>query len=180
MVNGYKKIRQELVYKGHIVDVYKDILELPNGKEVEWDFVKHKGASAVVAVDHDGKILMVRQYRNSLDRMSIEIPAGGINVGEEPKAAAIRELEEEAGQRAGKVEHLVDAVTAIGFSNETIYIYVATDLVQTEQKLDEDEFVQIERYSLEELVGMILDGTIKDAKTITGILTYQAKMVGKN
>ena len=180
MVNGYKKIRQELVYKGHIVDVYKDILELPNGKEVEWDFVKHKGASAVVAVDHDGKILMVRQYRNSLDRMSIEIPAGGINVGEEPKAAAIRELEEEAGQRAGKVEHLVDAITAIGFSNETIYIYVATDLVQTEQKLDEDEFVQIERYSLEELVGMILDGTIKDAKTITGILTYQAKMVGKN
>ena len=178
-MKGYKKIRQELVYKGHIVDVYKDILELPNGKEVEWDFVKHKGASAVIAVDDDGKIIMVHQYRNSVDRMSLEIPAGGINEGEDPKTAAIRELEEEAGQKAGKIEHLVDAITAIGFCNEVVYIYLATELVETEQHLDEDEFVQIERYSVEELIDMIIEGKIKDAKTIAGVLTYKAKYIDK-
>lgn len=178
-MKGYKKIRQELVYKGHIVDVYKDILELPNGKEVEWDFVKHKGASAVIAVDDDGKIIMVHQYRNSVDRMSLEIPAGGINEGEDPKTAAIRELEEETGYRAGKVEHLVDAVTAIGFSNEIIYIYLATELTKTQQNLDEDEFVEIKKYSVEEIVQMILDGALKDAKTITGVLTYRAKFLQK-
>lgn len=179
MEKEYKKVRQELAYKGHIIDVYKDIVELPNGKQVEWDLVKHKGASAVVAVDQDGKIIMVRQYRNSLERMSLEIPAGGINEGEEPKMSALRELEEEAGQKAGKIEHLVDAITAIGFCNEVVYIYLATELVETEQHLDEDEFVQIERYSVEELIDMIIEGKIKDAKTIAGVLTYKAKYIDK-
>lgn len=171
----YRKIKQDLIYKGRIIELYKDTVELPNGKQVEWDFVKHKGASAVVAVDEDGKILMVRQYRNAIDRMSLEIPAGGINIGEESKVAALRELEEETGYRADKIEHLVDVLTAVGFTNETLYIYVATGLVKTEQNLDEDEFVTIERYELEELVSMIMNGTIKDAKTIAGIFAYREK-----
>lgn len=174
-MEGYKKIRQELAYKGHIIDVYKDILQLPNGNEVEWDFVKHKGASAVVAVDENGKILMVRQYRNAIDRMSLEIPAGGINEGEDPKKAAIRELEEETGYRAEKVENLVDVVTAIGFSNETVYTYLARGLKSSKQNLDEDEFIEIERYTVDELIEMIVQGKIKDAKTISGVLTYKAK-----
>lgn len=178
-MNGYKKIKQQLVHKGNIIDVYQDVIQLPNGKEVTWDFVKHKGAAAVVAIDEDGKIIMVHQYRNSVDRMSLEIPAGGINDGENSKEAAIRELEEETGYVAGNIELLVDAVTAIGFSNETIAIYVATDLTKTQQHLDEDEFVEIRTYDVEELVTMILDGKIKDAKTIAGVFAYRAKFLQK-
>ena len=96
-----KRIKRELVMKGTILDVYKDTMELPNGKTEEWDFVSHrKGAAAVVAVREDGKLLMVRQYRNALERMTLEIPAGARDsVTEDTKVCAARELEEETGYR---------------------------------------------------------------------------------
>lgn len=175
----YKKIKQDLVYKGNIIEVYKETVELPNGKQVHWDFVKHKGASAVIAIDEDDKIIMVRQYRNAIDRMSLEIPAGGIQIGEDPKVTALRELEEETGYQAKEIEHLMDVLTAVGFTNETLYLYVAKGLIKTEQHLDEDEFVTIERYGLEELIAMIMNGTIQDAKTIAGIFAYREKYVKK-
>lgn len=175
----YKKIKQDLVYKGNIIEVYKETVELPNEKQVHWDFVKHKGASAVIAIDEDDKIIMVRQYRNAIDRMSLEIPAGGIQIGEDPKVAALRELEEETGYQAKEIEHLMDVLTAVGFTNETLYLYVAKGLIKTEQHLDEDEFVTIERYGLEELIAMIMNGTIQDAKTIAGIFAYREKYVKK-
>lgn len=172
---GYKKLRQELMYQGTVVGMYKDIVELPNGKVVEWDLVKHKGAAAIIPVAEDGRILLVKQYRNALDRMTLEIPAGGINLGEEPRAAAIRELNEETGFHSECVDHLFDLVTAIGFCDETIYTYVARNLIPSHQNLDEDEFVEIIPYTLEEITNMILDGTIHDAKTIAGVLTYKNK-----
>ncbi len=175
----YKKIKQDLVYKGNIIEVYKETVELPNEKQVHWDFVKHKGASAVIAIDEDDKIIMVRQYRNAIDRMSLEIPAGGIQIGEDPKVTALRELEEETGYQAKEIEHLMDVLTAVGFTNETLYLYVAKGLIKTEQHLDEDEFVTIERYGLEELIAMIMNGTIQDAKTIAGIFAYREKYVKK-
>lgn len=175
----YKKIKQDLVYKGNIIEVYKETVELPNGKQVHWDFVKHKGASAVIAIDEDDKIIMVRQYRNAIDRMSLEIPAGGIQIGEDPKVTALRELEEETGYQAKEIEHLMDVLTAVGFTNETLYLYVTKGLIKTEQHLDEDEFVTIERYGLEELIAMIMNGTIQDAKTIAGIFAYREKYVKK-
>ena len=174
-VGQYKKIKQDLIYKGRIIELYKDTVELPNGKQVEWDFVKHKGASGIVAVDEEGRIYLVRQYRNSINRMSLELPAGGINVGEDPKNAALRELEEETGYKAGRIEHLIDITTAVGFTNEVLYLYVATDLVKTEQNLDEDEFVTIEKYELNELISMILRGEIQDAKTVAGVFAYREK-----
>lgn len=175
----YKKIKQDLVYKGNIIEVYKETVELPNEKQVHWDFVKHKGASAVIAIDEDDKIIMVRQYRNAIDRMSLEIPAGGIQIGEDPKVTALRELEEETGYQAKEIEHLMDVLTAVGFTNETLYLYVTKGLIKTEQHLDEDEFVTIERYGLEELIAMIMNGTIQDAKTIAGIFAYREKYVKK-
>ena len=95
MADEFKRLDRELVYKGSIVDFYKDTVKVPNGNVVKWDFIKHQGAAAVVPVMEDGRILMVRQYRNALDRYTLEIPAGGLNGPEEPTMeAAARELEE--------------------------------------------------------------------------------------
>jgi ADP-ribose pyrophosphatase len=130
----------------------------------------------MIPVDQDGKILMVRQYRNAIDNYTLEIPAGGLNSGEDNRTCAIRECEEETGYKAGEVHHLIDVFTTVAFSNEKICIYYTTDITPSKQNLDEDEFVSIERYSLEELTKMILNGEIPDAKTVAGILAYKAKI----
>lgn len=171
----YKKIKEELVYEGKIISVYKDYLELSNGNKVVWDLVKHKGAAAVIPVRDDGKILLVRQYRNALEEMTLEIPAGGLEQGEDPIECATRELEEETGFASKNVAHLVSTISAIGFCNERVHIYYATDLQVSKQNLDENEYVEIEAYSMDELVQMIDDGRIQDGKTIAGILAYKVK-----
>lgn len=169
-----KRIKKELVYKGAIVDFYKDFIQLPDGKIAEWDFVDHKGAAAVLPVTRDGKIVMVKQYRNALDRITLEIPAGGINPGETPYESAVRELTEETGYRSNKVSHLKDIVSAIGFCNETIYIYLAEELEYVSQNLDEDEFIDVCEYTLEEAMNLILSNRIIDGKTTAAVLTYYA------
>lgn len=171
-----KRIKRELEYKGQIVDFYSDYMQLPDGKEAKWDFIKHKGAAAIVAVDEDGKLYMVRQYRNAVEKNTLEIPAGALNPGEDTKTAAIRECEEEIGYVPKNVEHLLDLFTTVAFCNEKIGIYYCSGLKKTKQHLDEDEFVNVETYELEELVSMILDGTIQDAKTISAILAYKEKV----
>lgn len=175
-MDNYKRIKRELIRKGQIINYYSDSIELPNKKVAEWDFIEHKGAAAIVPVDHDGKIIMVRQYRNAIEKWSLEIPAGGLNPNEDMKTCAIRELEEETGYCSNHVEHLIDLYTTVAFCNEKIGIYYATDLIEAEQNLDEDEFVTVEKYSIEELTQFIFDGTIEDAKTIAAILAYRTKM----
>ncbi len=171
----YKRLRRDLVHQGRIIDYYSDTIEINQGKTTTFDFINHKGASAMVPVDDQGKILMVRQYRNAVDSYSLEIPAGGLNPGEDNETCAIRECEEETGYKAGEVHHLIDVYTTVAFSNEKICIYYTTGITPSKQNLDEDEFVTIERYSLEELTRMILDGEIKDAKTVAALLAYRAK-----
>ena len=136
MADEFKRLDRELVYKGSIIDFYKDTVQVPNGRVVKWDFIKHQGAAAVVPVTADGKLLLVRQYRNALDRYTLEIPAGGLNGPDEPtKEAAARELEEETGYRAGKIQWLITIRTTVAFCNEKIDIYVATDLIPGSQHL---------------------------------------------
>lgn len=172
----FKRLKRELVVKGSIIDYYQDTMQIPNGNIAKWDLVDHKGAAAVVAVRDDGKLLMVRQYRNALERETLEIPAGGLNGREEPTAvAAMRELEEETGYLCDKVELLTSIYTTVAFCNEKIDIYVAKNLKPGHQHLDEDEFINVEAYSPEELKEMILAGKIQDAKTICGILAYICK-----
>lgn len=176
----YKRLKRELVAKGAIIDYYRDTMLIPNGNTAQWDLIDHKGAAAVVAVREDGKLLMVRQYRNALERETLELPAGGLNGREEPTdAAAARELEEETGYTCGKMELLNSIYTTVAFCNEKIDIYLATELRHGKQHLDEDEYLNVEAYDLEELKQMIYDCRIQDAKTICGIMTYASKFSGQ-
>ena len=130
----------------------------------------------MVPVREDGKILMVRQYRNALDRYTLEIPAGGLNGIDEPtQVAAARELEEETGYRSENVDFLITIRTTVAFCNEKIDIYVAHNLIKSHQHLDEDEFINVEAYTIEELMDMIYDTTIQDSKTICALMTYAHK-----
>ena len=172
----YERIGRELIHKGAIIDYYQDTIKIPNGNIAKWDYIKHKGAAAVVAVKGDGKLLMVRQYRNALDRETLEIPAGGLNSVDEPTdIAAARELEEEAGYTAGKLELLISIRTTVAFCDEKIDVYLATDLKRSKQHLDEDEFLDVETYSIEELVQMVYDCKIQDSKTVAALLAYYNK-----
>ena len=172
----YERIGRELIHKGAIIDYYQDMIKIPNGNIAKWDYIKHKGAAAVVAVKEDGKLLMVRQYRNALDRETLEIPAGGLNSVDEPTdIAAARELEEEAGYTAGKLELLISIRTTVAFCDEKIDVYLATDLKRSKQQLDEDEFLDVETYSIEELVQMVYDCKIQDGKTVAALLAYYNK-----
>lgn len=171
-----KRINRELKYEGSIVKVYMDEVELPDGKIAKWDFINHDGAAAVVPVTDDGKILMVKQYRNALDRYTLEIPAGKLDDKlEETKVCAARELEEETGYKAGNLEFLITLRTWVAFTNEKIDVYVATDLIPTKQHLDEDEFIDVKAYELEELKEMIFRGELQDTKSISAILAYDVK-----
>lgn len=176
MAEEFKRLSRDLVYQGSIIDYYKDTVQVPNGNVVKWDFIGHKGAAAVVPVRDDGKILMVRQYRNALDRYTLEVPAGGLNGVDEPtKDAAARELEEETGYRSENLDFLVSIRTTVAFCNEKIDIYVARDLIKSHQNLDEDEFINVEAYTVEELMEKIYNCTIEDSKTICAIMAYAHK-----
>lgn len=175
-MENYERLGRELIHKGAIIDYYQDTIRVSNGNVVKWDLIDHKGAAAVVAVQNDGRLLMVRQYRNALDRETLEIPAGGLNSVDEPTSvAAVRELEEETGYVAGKMELLLTLRTTVAFCNEKIDVYLATDLKPGSQNLDEDEFLNVESHDLEELIQMIYDCKIQDGKTVSALLAYKEK-----
>lgn len=171
-----KRLNRELVYKGHIIDMYKDTVKIPNGNIAEWDFIGHKGAAAVLPVLKNGNVLMVRQYRNALDRYTLEIPAGGLESPDEPMIdCAARELEEETGYKSDNLEILLSLHTTVAFCNEKIEVFLARDLVKTSQHLDEDEYIDVEEHSIEELLEAVYSGKIEDSKTVSAILAYYSK-----
>ena len=171
------RINRELKYSGTLFEVYSDTISIPNGNIAHWDFIKHKGAAAVIPITDDGKVVMVRQYRNALDRETLEIPAGGLNPDEPTIDAAARELEEETGYRSNDLELLITVATTVAFCNEMIDIYLARNLIQSKQNLDEDEYVEVEEYTVDELTDMIYAGKINDSKTIAAIMAYKDKYV---
>ena len=172
----FERLKRELIHKGAIIDIYKDYVRTPAGHVAEWDFIGHKGAAAVVPVTEDGKLLMVRQYRNAIDRYTIEIPAGGRDsLEEETVVCAARELEEETGFRSENLELLIRLKTAVAYCNEFIDVYVARDLIPSRQHLDEDEFINVQAFSLEELCQRIYAGEIQDAKTVAAIMAFYGK-----
>jgi ADP-ribose pyrophosphatase len=172
-----KRLKRDLIHKGNIISFYEDTMQIPNGNVVKWDFVAHQGAAAVVAVRDDGKLIMVRQYRNALERVTLELPAGCVDYPGEPGIdAARRELIEETGFAAESFELLISIYTTVAFCNEKIDIYVAKGLKPGKQDLDEDEFINVEAYELDELCRMIYACEIQDSKTVAAIMAYKNKV----
>ncbi|MDE6209073.1 MAG: NUDIX hydrolase [Lachnospiraceae bacterium] len=176
-----ERISRELIHKGAVIDFYQDKVKDENGLVKTYDSIIHKGAAAVVAVKDDGKILMVKQYRNILDRFTIELPAGGKDTTDEPSVVcAARELEEETGYITDDLELLLSIRTTVAFCNEAIDIYIARNLKTSKQNLDEGEFIDVYEYDIEELIQMIYECKIQDSKTVCALLAYYNKFVKNN
>lgn len=170
---SYEVKNSQVVYKGKVFNIEKDVITLPDGRETTRETVIHGGAAAMIPIDNEGKIIFVRQYRHSAKREVLEIPAGTIEQGEDPYDCAIREIEEETSYKAGKMTPLLKMYSAIGFCSEVIHIYIAEDLVKGEFHMDEDEFITTERYTLDESISLIEKGEICDSKTISAIFAYK-------
>ena len=182
MSEDVKRMGRELAYQGTVLKVYKDHMKFSNRNTEDWDFIHHDGAAAVIPVMDDGKILMVKQYRNALERDTLEIPAGKLDdPDEEGIVCASRELKEETGYSSDDLEWLLTIRTTVAFCDERIEVFVARNLIPGEQHLDEDEFVDVKAYKLEELKEMIFEGKIQDSKTMAAILAYESKYLhGQN
>lgn len=171
----FKRLNRTLSYQGKILKVYTDQVEV-NGRESNWDYIHHNGGAAVVPVTEEGKILMVKQYRNALDRFTLEIPAGALDsVRESGMECVARELEEETGYIAKSIEWLISTNSWAAFTNEKVEIFVARDLVPSKQNFDEEESIELQTYTLDELKDKIFSGEITDSKTVAGILAYAVK-----
>jgi ADP-ribose pyrophosphatase len=163
------------VYKGKVFDIRID--EIRDGDVLyKREIVVHKGSAVIIPVFEDGTVALVRQYRHAAGKHLLEICAGTLNVGEDPKLGAIRELEEEIGVRAIKVEKLTEFFVSPGFLTERMHVYLATELTEVGQKLEEDELLTIERHAFPALFEMIRTGEIEDAKTIAGVLLAGSKL----
>ena len=167
-----KTLKRESKFKGHIFEVAVDEVLLPDGKTAGRELIFHKGAVAVLAVTPEGKIIIVKQYRKAIEAVSYEIPAGKLEVGEagDEMAAAARDL-----------ELIYEFYTAIGFCNERIKLYVATNLkpVENPRPLDDDEFLELYELTYEECMELVASGAIQDAKTIIALQYYALHFGGK-
>ncbi|WP_127069446.1 MULTISPECIES: NUDIX hydrolase [unclassified Veillonella] len=164
-----RKLSSEMKFDGKLIKVTYDIAEV-NGKEAWREVVHHPGASAIVAIDEDNRIIMEKQFRYALNDYLLEVPAGKLDAGEDPLVCAKRELEEETGIIASEWISLGTIATSPGFCNEVIHLYVAKGLSKGEIHWDEDEYVEVERYTFDELLQRISEEKIKDSKTLSALL----------
>ena len=171
-MNGYELINKKCVYQGNVMDFYECDIGLPDGKKAKWDLVQHNGGAAVLPIDEDGNFIMVRQYRLGVNRELLEIPAGKAEAGEDRLATVRREMEEEIGYVAKDIRHLLTFAPAPAYSEEVTDVFVATGLTKTETNPDVDEFLQVERCCLEDVVNGIANGDIIDGKTIAAVMAY--------
>ena len=165
-----KTLCKNYVYKGKILSLRKDDVILPNGQQAIREVVEHSGGSAIYC-EIDGKILLVKQYRYPYEKEIWEIPAGKVNPGESPEQTAVRELEEEGGIIAERVEKMFDVYPTPAYTSEIIRIYRAVGLTKSKQRLDDDEFLDSQWIDKEQVVKMIYDGEINDSKTIIAVLS---------
>jgi ADP-ribose pyrophosphatase len=162
-------LSSENIYGGKVLDIRID--EIRDGDVTyKREIVVHKGSAVVIPVFEDGTVALVRQYRHAAGKFLLEICAGTLNEGEDPKLGAIRELEEEVGVTAAKIEKLTEFYVSPGFLTEKMHVFLATELTETQQNLEEDEILTIERHSFPALLEMIRKGEIEDAKTMVGLI----------
>lgn len=166
-----KQIKREIIFEGKVLNVVRDTVTLPDGKEAFREVCLHIGAVCIIPLLEDGCVLMERQYRYPHERVFLEIPAGKLNyIGEDPLEAAKRELQEETGAVAKKYTNLGNMIPSPAILGEKIGMYLAEDITFTDRKLDDDEFLEVEKIPLEKLYDMVMSGEINDAKTQIAIL----------
>ncbi len=165
-----KQLASKQIFDGKVVKLFVDDIELPNGKGAFREVVRHPGAVCVIPITDEGEVIMVKQFRYPFSSVLLEIPAGKLEIGEDPLDAVKRELEEESGVVAENVEFIGMTYTTVAFTDEKIYTYMATGLSYTESHPDEDEFLEVVKIPLDALVEMVMTGEIKDSKTQVAIL----------
>lgn len=171
-----KTISTEQIYNGRILKFKIDKVELPNGEIAERELIEHPGGVGVVAVDEGMNIYMVEQFRKPYETNLLEIPAGKLDRGEDTELCGRRELEEEVGCVAESFEYLGKNYPSVGYTNEVTHIYLATGLKRTEQKLDDDEFLNVYKLPIREVINRIMNNEISDSKTVMGVLKAAVKL----
>ncbi|MDR6224586.1 NUDIX hydrolase [Desmospora profundinema] len=172
-----KTIRSTPIFDGDIIQVQVDEVELPNGKRATRELVKHTGAVSILAVTEAGKIVLVRQFRKPLEKTILEIPAGKLEPGEDPAHCAARELKEETGYTADRLEKVAGFYTSPGFADEYLHIFEARGLKQGEATPDTDEFVETVECTLNEAFERMARGEIDDAKTVVALYLWQNRVL---
>ena len=169
MIVTEKTLKREVIYKGRVLEYVVDSVDV-NGRTSGREMVFHPGGVGVVAIDDDGYVCMIRQFRKPYEKAILEIPAGKIDPSEAPLECGKRELKEETGYSADEFISLGEFYPSVGYTNEIIHIFLAKGLTKGDAMPDENEYVDIERIHIDKLFQMIMEGEIKDGKTIAGIL----------
>lgn len=165
-----RKISSEELFHGKVVHLFRDTIELPNGRTATREFIRHSGAVCVLPLTYENEAILVRQYRYPFSRTLLEVPAGKLEPGEAPEDAVRRELSEETGADAREWTYLGEYYPTVAYSNEVIHLYLARGLTFFQTHPDEDEFLQVERAPLAELVDAVMNGELTDGKTQTLVL----------
>lgn len=177
-MNLEKRISSKRIYEGNVLNLRVDEVKVENGRITRREVVEHRGAAAIVPILDDGDVILVRQYRYSIQSDLLEIPAGTLQADEEPSDCARRELEEETGYRCGEIVKLLECFVAPGYSTEKIHVFLARNLTKTQTRMDEDEIINVERVKFSEAIGRIRAGQIQDAKSIVGLRAAESLIKG--
>lgn len=169
MIVEEKTLSTERIYEGAILNLRRDKVVIKDGNTSYREIIEHGGGVVIAAITPDGKIPMVKQYRKAAEKAVLEIPAGKLEKNEDPKEAALRELREETGYTASTIDYVNSFYSSIGYSEEVLSLYIAKDLSPGETDFDDNEAIEIYEYSIDELMSMVMDKTIEDAKTIIAI-----------
>jgi ADP-ribose pyrophosphatase len=177
-VEAHEVLATERAFEGHIIDVFRDQVRLPDGRTVTWERVAHPGAVGMVPLKEDGKVVMVRQYRHAVRGVILEIPAGKLDSGEDPVDCANRELAEETGMKAAEMIPLSEFYNSPGYSDERFFAYLARGLSPAPGEAEEDEFLELVEIDLDSATSLIASGQIRDAKSIIGLMLTRSFLAG--
>lgn len=171
MLYEEKTMKSDKVYEGKILNLKVDTVEMPDKKYSKREIIEHPGGVAMIALTSNDSLILVKQYRKAVEDFLIEIPAGKLELNEEPRETAIRELKEETGMESNKLTYLSEFYTSPGYCNEKIHLYLAEDLKKVDYEPEPGEFLEVLEFEIDELIKMVKMGEIIDSKTIIGILT---------
>lgn len=174
----FELLHSETLLKGRAFAIRRDWMKTPDGRETKFDIIEHGGSVVIVPLDSDGRLLFVRQYRHATGRDLLELPAGTLNEGEDPDVCAAREIREETGFAAGRLERLGEFFLAPGYSTEFMVVYLATDLKHDPLEADADEFLSVERIPIGRALEMARRGEMPDAKSLAALFLCEARLQG--